>query len=213
MRNSGIYFIVLGLIGCATSTSEVIIGESTAVQYPSYCTVLTNDLYSSKKSETLPASECTQEGYDNVYKACVGYFDVLIHAKNENKISSDIISSANKYQATILAALSTATPAIAVSTSVIGFIGSIFESFDKNLLIPYPDETKSLILAALAAHKQLYPPSKAKSDGEAREFVQMYAEMCTYSGISRFSRQALQNAKPKIELDDKQTMPVGIVHF
>jgi hypothetical protein len=140
-------------------------------------------------------------GYDQVSRLCTTYFDDLIKLQDQVGYLSDVTAAAGTATTALVALRTNATTAARlVSKWAAGFAlaNTIVQKYDDRILMtPYPSETKTLIMAALSAYANANPPEKAQTPAQADAFVTGYAEMCTYSGISRFAKQALSNANPK----------------
>jgi len=143
----------------------------------------------------MNAPEYVQAGYNKVYSLCTTYFDDLISEKNSVGFAGDISSAGGAAAAAIMGIASVSSGAIGGMGAGVGFLTATINSFDKHELVtPYPDETKSLILKALNEFASSNSPSTTTDAGQAVDRVQQYAEMCTYSGISRFAKEALTKA-------------------
>lgn len=152
----------------------------------------------------LTPAQYVAAGYNKVYAACTTYFDALIKVQNETEFAKDTTVAAGSATGAILGLANAASAVIAGLAAGVGFASATIENFNKHALVtPYPDETKSLILAALDKFSTDAPPETTTSPGLAIARVQHYAELCTYSGISRFAKQALQSAK--LASDNQQT--------
>lgn len=160
-----------------------------------------NSYYTDAAKFTGTPSEYVGFGYAKVYQSCSAYFDVLIRSQNLAGYSGDIARSAGATGIalnTLRADAELAQREIVRWTAVTGLVTTIIDAFDdRALMTPYPTETKTLILRALTAYEERNPPGAADSRAEALSFVAGYAEMCTYSGATRFAKQALSNAEPR----------------
>lgn len=140
-------------------------------------------------------------GYASAYKACGDYFDALIQMQNVVGFSRDVTKSIGIAGTGFSALLKQATLAqrqvTRWSTGVTLVDAGLGAFEDRALMTPYPSETKTLILRAMTAYEQLNPPGAADSRARAYGFVTGYAEICTYSGVTRYAKQALANAEPK----------------
>jgi hypothetical protein len=144
--------------------------------------------------------EYVADGYNKVYAACTNYFDGLIAIQNQTAFAGDVAGASASTSATVLSLVKASAVTVGSVAAGIGGVSSIIKSFDDRALVtPYPDETKSLILEALRQFATNAPPSTTNTPGEAIERVQHYAELCTYSGISRFAKMALSQARPQAE--------------
>lgn len=141
-------------------------------------------------------SEYTAAGYRYVDRACNAYFDNLILAQHKLHFAQDVTVAGGSGAATVLSLAKTAQASIGMVAAGFGFTSTILKSFDdRALLTPYPEETKALIIAALHAYRTDAPASSSSDRATALARVQDYAELCSYSGINRFAKQALATAK------------------
>jgi hypothetical protein len=142
-------------------------------------------------------------GYGIVYEKCTNYFNNLIELQNQTGWTGDTIAATGTMTSAMVALrrnTSDAARSLARIAAGGAFAASIFSSYeDRILMTPYPTETKSLILAGLKAFETAAPPENTRSAIEAAMLVQRYAELCTYSGITRAAKQALANARPQSE--------------
>jgi hypothetical protein len=145
------------------------------------------------------AEDYVAAGYSETWNACSNYFDTLIMIQNRTAYEGDIVSAAGTAASSMVALRKNAAAAakslarIAAGTS---FVTTVLSSYqDRALMTPYPSETKSLILAALQAYEKAAPPNSATSSSQAAMLVERHAELCTYSGITRFAKQALSVAE------------------
>jgi hypothetical protein len=141
-------------------------------------------------------SDYTAAGYSYVYRQCSNYFDALIKYQNETHFASDIVVAGGSTAGTIMGLLKTSSQAIGAVAAGVGFANAALNSFDNRALItPYPNETKTLILSALDKYRETVPPEKVTTATSALVNVEHFAELCTYSGITRAAKQALSNYK------------------
>ncbi|WP_133244949.1 hypothetical protein [Caulobacter radicis] len=154
-----------------------------------------------------------EAGYYGVDKACNAYFDNLIQAQNIAGFSSDAITAAGAAGASVealrknsaLAARQLARIAAggALANAVVG-------AYDRRaLMTPYPSETKTLIVEALYKFRQENPLSDVRTGAQAALVVERYAEICTYSGITRFAKLALSRAPTPAVTNPPSTMLNG----
>lgn len=157
--------------------------------------------YTNMNTMTGPPAEYVGAGYAEVYKSCGDYFDNLILAQNVAGFTGDVARGVGTTGVTIAALRQNAALAqreIIKWSAGTALVGTIIDSYnDRALMTPYPSETKTLILRALTTYEERNPPRAADTRPEALSFVAAYAEMCTYSGVTRFAKQALANAEPK----------------
>jgi len=145
----------------------------------------------------LNRKEFIAAGYNKTYGLCTDYFDALIRAKNNTAFFGESIAAAGNAATTIMGLAKAYSPAIGMVSAGFGAISSALFDFDKDeLMTPYPDETKGLILKALEEFSNANPPMQTQTDGEAINRVLQYTEMCTYSGISRFAKVTLAKGTP-----------------
>ncbi len=153
------------------------------------------------KTLTGPPAEYVGAGYGSVYKACGDYFDNLVEMQNVVGFGNDITKSVGVAGTGLSALLKNATLAqrqVTRWSTGATLISAGFDAFDKRaLMTPYPSETKTLILRGLTAYEALNPPTSADTPAEAFSLVAGYAEMCSYSGVARYAKQALSNAEPR----------------
>jgi hypothetical protein len=196
LAGSAIALAYLALGGCTTVVDGF---GPNPPKIPSPGTL--NTYYTSYNTFTGTPSEYVGVGYASTYEACSNYFDVLIRSQNMTAYSGDIARSVGATGIALNALRKDAELAqreIVRWTAATGLVTTIIDAFDdRALMTPYPTETKTLILRALTTYEQRNPPSAADTRAEALSFVAGYAEMCTYSGVTRFSKQALSNAEPK----------------
>jgi len=146
--------------------------------------------------KTMTPAQYVATGYNLVYSNCTNYFDALIKLQNQTGFVKDTTIAGGSAAGAILGLAKASSAVIGGLAAGVGFAAATIDSFDKRALVtPYPDETKSLILAALDKFSSDAPADTTSSPGIAIARVQHYAELCTYSGISRFAKQALQAAK------------------
>lgn len=147
-------------------------------------------------------------GYNKAYGLCTDYFDALIKAKNNTAFYSESIAAAGNAATTIMGLAKAYSPTVGIVSAGFGVINSALLGYDKNELItPYPDETKGLILKALDEFYNANPPIETQTDGEAINRVLKYTEMCTYSGISRFAKVTLAQGTPGCKDKDNNPIP------
>jgi hypothetical protein len=132
------------------------------------------------------------DGYSRVYKLCNDYFDELVLAQNKMGFASDAVATGGATTATIMGLAKASAQQIALVAAGTGLVSSLIQSYDNRaLMTPYPSETKTLILAALDEYEKAAPPESATTKMQAVSLVQHYAEICTYSGITRFAKEAI----------------------
>ncbi len=137
-------------------------------------------------------------GYNNIYRLCNVYFDNLILAQNKDAFSNDLAVSSGSTVGTILGLAKSSAAAIGIIAAGTGFASSVIQSYsNRALMTPYPSETKTLVITALDAYQQQTPSTSAQNKLQAISMVQHYAELCTYSGISRLAKQAISSATIK----------------
>lgn len=164
----------------------------------------------------LSRKEFIAAGYNKVYSACTEYFDALIKLKNNSAHESEVSNAVGTAATTIMGLAQAYSPAVGITSAGFGLISNYFNSYDKNeLLTPYPDETKGLILDAMRLYAEKNPPTNdLLTDSGALARVYQYAEMCTYSGISRYAKETLTKSKPKVDEESKNggsTKPLSSV--
>jgi len=156
----------------------------------------------------LSRKEFIAAGYNKSYGLCTDYFDALIKAKNNTAFYSESIAAAGNAATTIMGLAKAYSPTVGIVSAGFGVINSALLGYDKNELItPYPDETKGLILKALDEFYNANPPIETQTDGEAINRVLKYTEMCTYSGISRFAKVTLAKGTPGCK--DENNNPIS----
>ena len=163
-----------------------------------------------KNQEVSPA-DYTAAGYNYVYRQCSNYFDSLILYQNKTHFTNDIVVAGGSGSGAILGLAKASSAAIGGLAAGVGFVTSAINSFDNRALItPYPNETKTLILSALDTYRGSYPPAGARTPAEAIVNVQHFAELCTYSGITRAAKQALSNYKGEVSAPvDAKALTLG----
>ena len=144
----------------------------------------------------IRAEEYTAAGYSYVYRQCSNYFDGLIMLQNENGFNGDLVSASGSAVATIMGLVRASSASIGAIAATTGFASTTFNAFNtRALMTPYPTETKTLILGGLDDYRAKYPPDASKDAATAILNVQHYAELCTYSGITRAAKKALAAVK------------------
>lgn len=188
------------LAGCGTGAGRVAFGPAApAIPEPKMIAERASNTIG--QVTTMGAREYVAVGYYETYQACSAYFDNLIATQNQTRFTGDVVTAGGA-AATALIALRKNTEAaariVAKWAAGTAFLSSVISSFDdRALMTPYPSETKTLIMGALAKYEADAPPSSVVHDEDALGLVAGYAEMCTYSGITRFAKQALSNAIPE----------------
>ncbi len=156
----------------------------------------------------LSRKEFIAAGYNKAYGLCTDYFDALIKAKNDTTFYSESITAAGTAATTIMGLAKAYSPAVGIVSAGFGVINNALFSYNKDELItPYPDETKGLILKALDEFSNANPPIETDTDGEAVTRVMKYAEMCTYSGISRFAKVTIAKGTPSCRDEMNNVIP------
>ncbi|QJU59677.1 hypothetical protein HL653_19670 [Sphingomonas sp. AP4-R1] len=146
--------------------------------------------------DPITPADYTDAGYSYVFRQCNTYFDTLIRLQHKTGFGSDMVGAGGATAGAVLGLAKASSMAIGIVAAGFGFLGTAVTSFDRRALItPYPDETKTLIIGALNRYRAAFPPSSIRTPGEAHANVQRYAELCTYSGITRAAKEALSNAK------------------
>jgi hypothetical protein len=156
------------------------------------------------------AESYVSAGYSVTWNACSNYFDTLIKMQNQTGFAGDFVTAAGTATSSMVALRKNAADAaksLARIAAGASFVTTVLSSYDdRALMTPYPSETKSLILAALQAYEKSAPPDSATTYSQAAMLVERHAELCTYSGITRFAKQAL--ALAQIESDEQTAQSV-----
>jgi hypothetical protein len=136
-----------------------------------------------------------EAGYYLVDHSCDMYFDNLILAQNRTHFAGDVVlatGTAASALESVRKKTEVAARQLARIAAGVALATTVFDAFDKRaLMTPYPSETKTLIVDALYDYRQHNRPTSATSYGAAVLLVERYAEICTYSGITRYAKQAL----------------------
>lgn len=147
----------------------------------------------------MSPAQYTATGYVLVKAECNRYFDVLIRDQNLNAFRSDTVNSTGRAFVSFLGFADASPGDIGRAGTVFGLFNDLLRSFrERALVTPYPVETKTMIIKALSAYEEAAPPDTVKSKEQADSLVESYAEICSYSGITRFAGQALSAAKPEL---------------
>lgn len=149
-------------------------------------------------------------GYVLTYDKCTTYFNNLIELQNQTNFTSDVFAATGTMTSAMVSLRKNATDAaksLARIAAGASFVSTLFSNYEDRLLMtPYPSETKSLILAGLNTFEKDAPPSGVTTSYEAAMLVQKYAELCTYSGITRAAKQAIANARPENAESDSKSI-------
>jgi hypothetical protein len=148
------------------------------------------------------AATYVRVGYELVDRECGTFFDALDKAEDQATFARQELTLGGAGAAGILSALKAGTVPITITGIAVPLVANSIENYQNTkLLTPYPDETYSLIKAALKSYQAA---ATAPVDiYDAAHLVQGYASICTYAGIHQLAKQALNNAKPS----DQQTRP------
>jgi hypothetical protein len=139
----------------------------------------------------------TAAGYNYVYRQCTNYFDHLIVYQNGIDFSSDSLAAAGSAATAILNVARSGTIATSAAAAGVSLGTAVLSSYrTRELVTPYPNETKTLILTALDKYRVAQPPEKDTTAAQAVWDVEHFAELCTFSGIGRAAKQALANFQP-----------------
>lgn len=158
------------------------------------------DIGNGAGSGPVTPAEYTAAGYNYVYRQCNNYFDSLILLQNESGFSGDLIVASGSALGTILGLARASSVAIGAIAATTGFATATVNSYNSRaLMTPYPNETKSLIISALDSYRAKFPPNSISDAPEAILNVQHFAELCTYSGITRAAKQALATASGTVQ--------------
>jgi len=197
---SGAVTLTLGLSGCTTSASLSygFFGPRAPVT-PTIDEVQKQAMeIAAKVTAAGGAVDYVQAGYYTVDKACDAYFDNLTLIQNQTRFTGDSVTAAGTAaSATEALRKNTAVAARQLARIAAGtaLTSSVISAFDNRaLMTPYASETKTLIVEALYAFRRDNPASAVQSRAEAALVVERYAEICTYSGITRYAKLALTRA-------------------
>lgn len=150
-------------------------------------------------------SDYTAAGYNYVYRQCSNYFDSLILYQNKVGYASDLTVAGGTSLGAILGIAKSSAAAISGVAAGVGFASAALTAFQNRALItPYPNETKTLILSALDTYRAKNAPDAMTTPAEAITNVQHFAELCTYSGITRAAKQALSQYKAGVDTPNPQ---------
>jgi hypothetical protein len=157
----------------------------------------------SSEGYALSPGQRLQIYYNTTYKLCSDYFDNLIEIQNQTHYTGDVLT-AGATMATAMITLrknmTDAANSIARIAAGGAFANAIVSKFDERaLMTPYPTETKGLILAAMSAYETHVKPSTVDDPYLAQSHAMHYAELCTYSGITRSAKEALNAARPEAQ--------------
>jgi len=162
---------------------------------------------------TITPANYTAAGYSYVYRQCSNYFDTLILYQNKVNFANDEVVTGGSSLGAVLGLVKASSAAVGAVAAGVGFVSSSLTAFNNRALItPYPNETKTMILNALDVYRSKYAPNQMTSASEAILNVQHFAELCTYSGITRAAKQALSNYKGDVISSSNASTPtIGAV--